>query len=1159
MNTWTIKQFPTDSPTMQPTNEPTLKPSLSPTTEPTQEPSLSTTTEPSLEPSSSPTIDPTTYAPSQAPSMSPVYSTEIPSRHPTSPTGSPSKHPSESPTTESPTVNPSTDPFVLRHSGGTCVDIIEKDNYEYVDLGEGVSEADCAARCAVDAQCDFYQTLNHHAYSNGWLPLCQHYRNAYCDPATLTNNHDWLELAIKESGILPVKIVTSGPPMTASCSSQALDYCLKTTWEGGNSAIAPWHNTIWRLADVLHGEPVFVRDEKETENNGALGFIPDFNQGIELMGYCADQTWGAIVLDKSPEYPFINDGNLNLGIAGSCTGTETADILEVLRGQKDSISTAFRARTNSYEAAFRDVKIEVVRDVMACGGRFYSDALFSKSESEQCAIMEAVLPKAPTASPTSAFSFAAVINGATEENKYEICDSFASALMGQSSYCSFDRTSSPSLRRLLAAQVLYLEVLVEDVNAASAQVHDGGFIDSLQSFDLPDGVNVIEIFNPELKSICVHTSHWSSRFGRCTSYATRYHSYCNEDWDDTDRSTLARDACPQCNSCVYVESRSQDIPDDPLTSLCANHKCHNNAVLSYSASNGCVCRCKPGRYGANCALASPVWMNEFILKETLEKRTYTIEKVELLKQEHIDTARNSVNIKVIGGSGHLDILSLIDLGAVSNVITEQSINQELSGGIAMFYAGECVQLILFEAVNSIEMEDTIRENLGSCEVSATVLFDGVYLGANQAISYAYHGMGSYLHDFQGPDRAPSSMGSINAGQLVTLVNTPPPGWDQSVDCISLYILFAIGILAVIWMIALKLPDFGGFKNKFRSKDFKSDRWDWLKGFAATGDFVSDVGFCLSLHVNGHTFFFAILLGFLIVATVKSVMLFLWRAKKMFQSSQVIFWRNEMPGGFTIIPVLFVMSGFSPLFYNLITTTNVDFPLNPGLVQDLPREKAGHLVIENVSSILITAIFFSQNEVQPLALLSLAFSCLMTFILLSQAMLDTMMTNNSAPTHVENMVIGVYRIDKDKVQKLSNRKLQHKMQVEVGTEFIVNVWWKRTFEKNAEIYMILESFADEGPAMQNEIDPASLRKQVAVFVGRLHGADHATYVHNGERRSVWMKREILPSASNSPTAIHMSQIWQNDETTSEFGERDSHDIVVNVGGEQFHEGVQTPKE
>merc|ERR550517_1533492 len=189
--------------------------------------------------------------------------------------------------------------------------------------------------------------------------------------------------------------------MTASCSSQPLDYCLSTTWEGGDSAYAPAHNYIWRLADVLNGEPVFVQDGKETEHNGALGFIPDFNLGQNLAGYCAGQTWGAIVLDKSPEYPFINHGVWNWGVAGSCTGTETADILEVLRGQRDYITTAFRARTNSYHAAHRDVKIEVVRDVMQCGGRFYSDALFSKSESEQCVIMEAVLPSMPTASPSS--------------------------------------------------------------------------------------------------------------------------------------------------------------------------------------------------------------------------------------------------------------------------------------------------------------------------------------------------------------------------------------------------------------------------------------------------------------------------------------------------------------------------------------------------------------------------------------------------------------------------------------------------------------------------------------------------------------------------------------------------------------------------------------
>merc|ERR1712117_142607 len=197
---------------------------------------------------------------------------------------------------------------------------------------------------------------------------------------------------LKASAIPPVATVTSGAPMTASCSSQPLDYCLKLTCEGGNSPYAPGA-TVWRLADVLNGEPIFVKDGKETENNGAIGFHPNFNRGDLLANYCAGQTWGAVVLDKFPEYSFLVQGTFNWGIAGSCTGTETADILEVLRGQRDSITTAFRARTNTYGAAHRNVKIEVVRDVMECGGRFYSDALFSKTESEQCAIMEAVLPK----------------------------------------------------------------------------------------------------------------------------------------------------------------------------------------------------------------------------------------------------------------------------------------------------------------------------------------------------------------------------------------------------------------------------------------------------------------------------------------------------------------------------------------------------------------------------------------------------------------------------------------------------------------------------------------------------------------------------------------------------------------------------------------------
>ena len=55
------------------------------------------------------------------------------------------------------------------------------------------------------------------------------------------------------------------------------------------------------------------------------------------------------------------------------------------------------------------------------------------------------------------------------------------------------------------------------------------------------------------------------------------------------------------------------------------------------------------------------------------------------------------------------------------------------------------------------MEAAIRDILDPCNVEATVIEEGIYAGANQAISYSYHGSGSYLEDFEGPDRGPSSM------------------------------------------------------------------------------------------------------------------------------------------------------------------------------------------------------------------------------------------------------------------------------------------------------------------------------------------------------------------------------------------------------------------
>ena len=130
---------------------------------------------------------------------------------------------------------------------------------------------------------------------------------------------------------------------------------------------------------------MFLQDSAETAYAGALIFHPDWCSragngkdaacgGNVLGGYCHAGGRPVVTLEQYPDYPVYNTGALRWGVAGSC-GAETDDILAVFRGESSSITTAFRARTNTYGPAHRDVKLEVIWDLAQCGGRFYADAL----------------------------------------------------------------------------------------------------------------------------------------------------------------------------------------------------------------------------------------------------------------------------------------------------------------------------------------------------------------------------------------------------------------------------------------------------------------------------------------------------------------------------------------------------------------------------------------------------------------------------------------------------------------------------------------------------------------------------------------------------------------------------------------------------------------
>lgn len=88
--------------------------------------------------------------------------------------------------------------------------------------------------------------------------------------------------------------------------------------------------------------------------------------------------------------------------------------------------------------------------------------------------------------------------GATEGNKYKICNSTANALSGSCSYVSLWSPSTGNLsthiesrRRRLHSTSVYMDIAVADAEAARTSVEVDGFLSSLQS--MPAGVTVSSV------------------------------------------------------------------------------------------------------------------------------------------------------------------------------------------------------------------------------------------------------------------------------------------------------------------------------------------------------------------------------------------------------------------------------------------------------------------------------------------------------------------------------------------------------------------------------------------------------------------------------------------------------------------------------------------
>ena len=100
-------------------------------------------------------------------------------------------------------------------------------------------------------------------------------------------------------------------------------------------------------------------------------------------------------------------------------------------------------------------------------------------------------------------------------------------------------------------------------------------------------------------------------------------------------------------------------------------------------------------------------------------------------------------------------------------------------------------------------------------------------------------------------------------------------------------------------------------------------------------------------MNEFDMYFLLLASILIATVIKSIALLLYRSPTLLRERLVSYWSKQTAGGFTILPLLFILSGFSvtfqshlylgkdilfePLYYDLLLTNQVYFPIHPGLI------------------------------------------------------------------------------------------------------------------------------------------------------------------------------------------------------------------------------------
>jgi len=333
---------------------------------------------------------------------------------------------------------------------------------------------------------------------------------------------------------------------------------------------------------------------------------------------------------------------------------------------------------------------------------------------------------------------------------------------------------------------------------------------------------------------------------------------------------------------------------------------------------------------------------------------------------------------------------------------------------------------------------------------------------------------------------------------------------------------------------------------------------WFRGSFASFDFFSDLGFIFDTWstIYGH-----LLLSILLICCLKSFLLLIYRAPKLLHESLVQKWKRKAFGDWRIVGALWIFTGLSPVFYDLLLTSVIDFPIHLANRWFIYKEKLLHICAENVLSICVVSLYVANEDSHnSIAIISLISSIFMSILILFAGGCEFLLSQEAEQCNYASAIITLRKEDLNSAP--SKRKLQKKFEGLLDVNCIVTVWYILESKCDYQVYCHIKmqdqmQIIDEveiGKSLIKVLDILELptRKSIQIDI-------HNTNAPRVDQMIKWGFDDTLYStadvggdfmSSNSSRAEYIKLVTGN--ILSETTELESNERVYDLGDGKYYE-------